>query len=132
MATESESTQSQEWTALLSSKKRIDREKGLAALKTLLTPDISEEDKKSIESHVISLLTTLVGPWEDKHGGLMAAALILESGVASSDFTAQVKSVLPILLEEEESRVRIAAGEGRGLVTMGTRGFSRPVGMRSG
>ena len=46
--------------------------------------------------------------------------------------TAQVKSVLPILLEEEESRVRIAAGEGRDLITMGTRGFSRPVGVGSG
>ena len=55
----------------------------------------------------------------------MAAALILESGVASSDFTAQVKSVLPILLEEEESRVRIAAGEGRGLVKLTINRYQR-------
>ncbi len=73
-------------------------------------PDLREEDKKSIETHILSLVTSMIGPWEDKHGGLMATGLILESGVGSSEFSDQVRSTLPILLEETESRVRIAAG----------------------
>ncbi len=108
---QSEQDSEQEWTALLSSKKRLEREKGLAALKTLLAdPNLSEEVKKSIEKHILSLITSMVGPWEDKHGGLMATGLVLESGVGSSNFSDQVRSVLPILLEETESRVRIATG----------------------
>lgn len=100
-----------EWTSLIASKKRLDREKGLEVLKTLLTsPDIKQEDKTAIETHLTSLITSMVGPWEDRHGGLMAVGLVLDAGSGSSDFIGQVKSTVPILLEEEESRVRIAAG----------------------
>ncbi len=107
----SEDRSEEEWTVLLSSKKRLDREKGLAAMKTqLAAQDLREEDKKSIETHILFLVTSMIGPWEDKHGGLMATGLILESGVGSSGFSDQVRSTLPILLEETESRVRIAAG----------------------
>ena len=105
------SENTQEWTVLLSSKRRLDREKGLTALKTLLaSSNLQAEDKEKIETHVLSLITSLVRPWEDRHGGLMATALILESGVATSGFSRQVTSSVPLLLEEKESRVRIATG----------------------
>ena len=100
-----------EWTSLIASKKRLDREKGLEVLKTLLTsPDIKQEEKNAIETHLTSLITSVVGPWEDRHGGLMATGLVLDTGTGSNDFIRQVNSTVPILLEEEESRVRIAAG----------------------
>ncbi len=111
MATSSSEENSQEWTVLLSSKRRLDREKGLTALKTLLaSSNLQPEDKEKIEAHVFTLITSLVGPWEDRHGGLMATGLILESGVATSGFSRQVTSSVPLLLEETESRVRIATG----------------------
>ncbi|XP_064405972.1 uncharacterized protein LOC135351009 [Halichondria panicea] len=112
MATSSSEESRQEWTVLLSSKRRLDREKGLTALKTLLaSSNLQPEDKEKIEAHVLTLITSLVGPWEDRHGGLMATGLILESGVATSSFSRQVTSSVPLLLEETESRVRIATGE---------------------
>lgn len=111
MATSSSEESRQEWTVLLSSKRRLDREKGLTALKTLLaSSNLQPEDKEKIEAHVLTLITSLVGPWEDRHGGLMATGLILESGVATSGFSRQVTSSVPLLLEETESRVRIATG----------------------
>ena len=41
---------------------------------------------------------------------MKATGLVLDTGTGSNDFIGQVKSTVPILLEEEESRVRIAAG----------------------
>ena len=96
-----------EWTTLLASSRRLDREKGLSELKTLLdSGTLSDDAKLQIETTVCGLVCSAT--WEGKHGGLMAAGVLLST--CTKQFCGQVKAQIPLLLEEKESRVRIATG----------------------
>ena len=100
------------WLALVQSKKRLDREKGLQQLQESVNEGrLGEEERREGERVVSDLVTSLTSPWEAKHGGLMAAKVLLPG--ASPQFMGKLKGEVPLLLEYDESRVRLAAGEPR-------------------
>ena len=99
-----------EWLALLRSRKRLDRERGLSQLKAVLDTECLEEDEKNrLESCIFGLFSSPAAPWEEKHGGLMAAVVMVPT--ASERFCDLVKGEIPLLLEHQESRIRLTAGE---------------------
>ena len=94
---------------LLRSKKRLDRENGLSKLKLLLQ-DVQDEVIVSIEAKLLELVLSLISPWEERHGGLLAAGIMIQTGAASQQFCDRIKGEIPLFLEDPESRIRIAAG----------------------
>ena len=97
------------WLVLLQSKKRLDRERGLQHLQLLVDEDkLTDDERKKSEEDVLQLVTSLSSSWETKHGGLMAASVLIPK--ASDEFLEKLKGDIPILLEYDESRVRLAAG----------------------
>ena len=98
-----------EWLILLRSKKRLDRENGLNKLKLLLQ-DVQDDVIVSIETKLLELVLSLTSPWEERHGGLLAAGIMIQAGAASQQFCDKIKGEIPLFLEDPESRIRIAAG----------------------
>ena len=99
-----------EWLALLRSRKKLDRERGLSQLKAVLDTECLEEDEKNkLESCIFGLFSSPAAPWEEKHGGLMAAVVLVPT--ASERFCDLVKGEIPLLLEHQESRIRLTAGQ---------------------
>ena len=97
------------WLCLLQNKKRLEREKGLHELKGLVDEGkLGEEERGRSEDEVLELVTSLTCSWEAKHGGLMAACVLLPK--AQKQFSEKLKGEVPLLLEHNESRVRLAAG----------------------
>ena len=103
-----------DWLTLLHSKKRLDREKGLNKLKLLLQgprgEDIQDNSVASIEAKLLELVLSLTSPWEERHGGLLAAGILIQTGAASQQFRDKIKGKIPLFLEDPESRIRMAAG----------------------
>ena len=98
------------WQSLLQSKKRLERDRGLAELKVLVEGGRlgDEGERREREGQILELVTSLTYPWEAKHGGVMAACVLLPN--ASEEFYEKLKGEVPLLLEHNESRIRIAAG----------------------
>ena len=97
------------WLSLLQSKKRLEREKGLHDLQLQVEEGrLGEEERQKSEDEVLELVTSLTCSWEAKHGGLMAACVLLPK--AQKQFCDKVEGEIPILLEHNESRVRLVAG----------------------
>ena len=97
------------WLCLLQNKKRLEREKGLHELKGLVDEGkLGEEEGRRSEDEVLELVTSLTCSWEAKHGGLMAACVLLPK--AQKQFSEKLKGEVPLLLEHNESRVRLATG----------------------
>ena len=95
-----------EWLVLLQSKRRLDREKGLQQLQQQVNESkLGEDERRESERELVSSLTS---SWETKHGGLMAASVLLPG--SSPQFVEKMKGEVPLLLEYDESRVRLAAG----------------------
>ena len=101
----------QDWFGLLTSKKRLDRERALNQLRSLLTPVRLDEASDSIESKILEIILSLATPWEERQGGLLAAGILIQAAAASEHFCETVKGEIPLYLEDPESRVRIAAGQ---------------------
>ena len=107
----SESLPATDWLTLLHSKRILDREKGLNQLKQLLCSELQQHAQNSIESQLLNLILSLAAPWEERHGGLLAAGVMIQTGAASQQFCEKIKGEIPLFLEDSESRVRMAAGE---------------------
>ena len=102
------------WFPLLRSKKKLDREKGLTQLKAVLgSGPLEESERERLETCVFELISSLIAPWEEKHGGLMAAALLVP--LASEGFCEKINGEVPLLMENDELRIRLATG-GCGIV----------------
>ena len=98
-----------EYGSLISSRLKLERDKGLEIIKDILKSP-KDGEISSLEATVLELLREGVN-WESILGALCAAGLVLEAGVGSEDFCTTVQAALPDLLEHEEPRVRLAAGE---------------------
>ena len=97
------------WLTLLQSKRRLDREKGLQQLQQQVKDGgLAEEERRESEREVLGIVSSLTSSWETKHGGLMAATVLLPG--ASPHFVEKMKGEVPLLLEYDESRIRLAAG----------------------
>lgn len=91
------------------SSKKLDRDKGISSLRALI--DGSTEKEKlfeQLESHVLAVLKKNER-WESSHGCLMAACALVQH--ATVQFSEEILSLLPTMLEDREPRVRQAAGE---------------------
>ena len=91
----------------LSSKQRIERDKGIAIIKELLK-NPNEAMVENVERSVRELLSH--DTWEGRHGALMATGALVSAEVITESLVADVEAALPELLEFKEPRVRLAAG----------------------
>ena len=70
---------------------------------------LAEEERRKSESEVLGLVSSLTSSWETKHGGLVAATVLLPG--ALPHFVDKMKEEAPLLLQYDESRIiRLAAG----------------------
>jgi len=92
----------------LCSHQKLDRDKGVEQLKALLQSD--PKDRINFEPFVLSTLRKAGSTWEAKHGCLMAAQILIEQDPSAS-LDSAVLPLLPQLLEDNEPRVRLLAGE---------------------
>lgn len=93
----------------LCSSLKLERDKGFQNFVKHI--DLAEsEDIDTLEQCITKLLTEEGSSWEKKHGGLMAAKALLISGKNSDDFAVDMRSQALKYLEDNEFRVRIAAG----------------------
>ena len=101
-----------QWFTLIRSKKRLDREKGVNKLKEILNSSVLRvEYDDLVEKQLVDIILSLSAPWEERHGGLLAAGVIIQNKAASKQFCESIKAGIPLFLEDSESRIRIAAGE---------------------
>jgi hypothetical protein len=96
---------------LLSSNKRLEREKGVLELKRLIEAGCNESELAGLSATIGHKVTSNDVKWEELHGYLMAACLLVEKEQASDGIKAQLKQSIPSLLEHNESRIRLIAGE---------------------
>ena len=115
MAASSESARGGEdgnWSAMLRSRKKLERDRGIERLKAALASgELVVERRAHLERELLELLASLAVPWEERHGAVMAATVLAESG-ASPEFCERLQGEIPLLLEHPETRVRMSAGEG--------------------
>ena len=97
---------------LFGSKKRLERENGINKLKELYDFDTItfEENERLCDTLKEWITPSPDCPWEKRHGGIMAVAVLVEKKKANDSFIDHIKDVIPGLLEDNESRVRIETG----------------------
>ena len=101
---------------LLCSSAKIERDRGAVGLHNHLR-EADSEGIKQLEKSMRLLLQDADAPWERKHGALMGFNELLALGVTgdgalrcSDEFTVEAKKCALQMLEDSESRVRLAAG----------------------
>ena len=97
----------------LSSKKKLERDKGLEIVKQLLGGG-NEDDIKKLEGNILELFASN-DSWEATHGALCASALMVEAGVCSNGLYKEVEKIVPVMLDHSEARLRLAAGLCKGV-----------------
>ena len=97
---------------LLCSSAKLDRDRGVVEISKFLKPTNGSE-VPGLESLLQGLLCDSQAPWETKHGALMGtkALLLNETHACSDQFSEAANEFGMKLLEDEESRVRLAAGK---------------------
>lgn len=96
-----------EW---LCSAAKLERDKGVLELQRNIL-NLEQEDLNVLEEKITGLLTEDDASWETKHGALMGCKVILQSKRASGQFVINGQSLSLNFLEDDEFRVRLAAGE---------------------
>ncbi|XP_048737561.2 uncharacterized protein LOC125652410 [Ostrea edulis] len=93
----------------LCSSQKLERDRGFHSFVKHID-SLESEDVNSLEQDVSKLFIE-DSSWEKKHGGLMAAKALLTCGKSSDDFAVDMRSQALKYLDNNEFRVRIAAGE---------------------
>ena len=95
----------------LKANRRLERDKGLAELKSLLQSDgLSSSELEDVESSLACSLMSTDCCWEELHGATLAASVLVCQNKAKQDFVVKLRTFLPALMDHEQSRVRNAAG----------------------
>ena len=103
---------SPQWLVLIRSKKSLDREKGVNELIQIYNSSLVKlKCDHSVERQLLDIILSPSAPWEERHGGLLAAGVMIQNRAASKHFCESIKREIPLFLENSESRVRITAGE---------------------
>ncbi|XP_050404936.1 uncharacterized protein LOC126820858 [Patella vulgata] len=93
---------------------KIERDRGCVELEKYLS-EAEASEVKEFEEKLLYILTNPSSPWESKHGALMGSKYILVNNNYKHDgsdaFSKDIREKAVLLLEDEEFRVRIAAGE---------------------
>jgi hypothetical protein len=92
----------------LCSSQKLERDRGFQSFVKHID-SLESEEISSLEQDVSKLLME-DSSWEKTHGGLMAAKALLTSGKSSDDFAVDMRSRTLKYLDNNEFRVRIAAG----------------------
>ncbi len=95
--------------SLLSSSMKIERDRGVVELQRYLT-GADDLAIRGLELEIQRQLDDPTATWEAKHGALMGMKAILQGKSCSDDFVAVSRQHTLKLLEDAESRVRLAAG----------------------
>ena len=95
------------YSPLLSSKLRLERDRGLEVVKELLK-DPKEDVIATLEKTIASFL--LSESWEPIHGALLAGGCVIGAGLGSRDLCMKMQGAIPALLEHKEPRIRLSAG----------------------
>lgn len=91
--------------------KRLEREKGLKELTNAIESSLfTPLDYNHLETCLLSVLTSPNSAWEELHGSLMAANLLIEKEKSSGELKTNLTNIVNLLLENEESRVRLITG----------------------
>ncbi|GFS25769.1 Arm repeat-containing protein [Elysia marginata] len=115
-----------ECLAKLCSKAKLDRDRGFNELQSIIH-QCNEDQIAEIQNEVLELLGDESSSWESKHGGLSGARCLLEQGKVDIEedetcieggnpFAFKVIGIAMQMLDDEEFRVRIAAGELLGIL----------------
>lgn len=94
----------------LCSSQKLERDRGYHSLVTYLQ-SLDEEGIYNLQFDLLKLLNNVDSSWETKHGALMGTKAVLENGNVSDDFEIEVKKKVMEFLDDNEFRVRIAAGK---------------------
>ena len=94
----------------LCSSLKLERDRGFQQLVSHLQ-SLDEEGIYNLQLDLSKLLNDAESAWESKHGALMGAKAILENGNVSDDFEVELRRKVMELLDDNEFRVRIAAGK---------------------
>ncbi|KAK6182480.1 hypothetical protein SNE40_010161 [Patella caerulea] len=91
---------------------KIERDRGCVELEKYLS-EAEASEVREFEEKLLNILTNSSSPWESKHGALMGSKSILVNNNkhCSDGFSKDIREKAVLLLEDEEFRVRIAAGE---------------------
>lgn len=95
----------------LKAKRRLERDRGLSELKSLLQSHaLSSSEVEDVESSLAGSLVSTDCSWEEVHGAALAASVLVCENKAKQGFLVDLITLLPALMDHEESRVRNAAG----------------------
>jgi len=98
----------------LCSHQKLDRDKGVEELRAFLHHESDNSSHSQIAQALLNTLKTS-STWEAKHGCLMGVQVLIENG-NQAPLEKEVIPLLPQLLEDDEPRVRLSAGEVLGCV----------------
>jgi hypothetical protein len=93
----------------LCSSLKLERDRGYQQLVAHLQ-GLDEEGIYNLQFDLSKILNDIESTWEAKHGALMGAKAVMENGNVSDDFEIEIKRKVMDLLDDNEFRVRIAAG----------------------
>ena len=93
----------------LCSSLKLERDRGYQQLVAHLQ-GLDEEGIYNLQVDLSKILNDIESTWEAKHGALMGAKAVMENGNVSDDFEIEIKKKVMDLLDDNEFRVRIAAG----------------------
>jgi hypothetical protein len=93
----------------LCSSLKLERDRGYQQLVAHLQ-GLDEEGIYNLQFDLSKILNDIESTWEAKHGALMGAKAVMENGNVSDDFEIEIKKKVMDLLDDNEFRVRIAAG----------------------
>ena len=98
---------------LLCSSAKLERDRGVTELEKILLSQVSEESHREVESSIQMLLDDREASWEKKHGALMGCKCVVShrhSHGINDEFVIIAREHAMRLVEDSESRVRLAAG----------------------
>eukprot|EP00057_Strongylocentrotus_purpuratus_P004297 XP_003728420.1 PREDICTED: uncharacterized protein LOC100889564 [Strongylocentrotus purpuratus] len=98
---------------LLLSTKKLDRDKGLVELHTKCQRSSANDQAEiaGVENSLLSVVKDSRSSWEAKHGALLGAKVLSGFDGTSELFLKEMQKYAMHLLNDQEARVRIAAGE---------------------
>lgn len=96
---------------------KLERDRGALELERFITERADGAAIRDLEKSLMTFLDDDKLPWESRHGGLMGAKVLVcleqlpdKEKHCSENFPVQLRSLALRLLEDPESRVRLAAG----------------------
>ncbi|XP_072032350.1 uncharacterized protein [Amphiura filiformis] len=95
---------------LITADKKLDRDRGLGELNRKIN-NAEPHEMQAVETALTRFLQDSTASWETHQGALLAAKLVLGSNLSSDHFAAELRLHALHQLNNNEARVRLAAGE---------------------